>query len=259
MLLAAWPSMAAAGGWQDPLGNPHKDYTQHTSKCKVCHAVHEAESAPPDSQANGETLLRDSVASVCDYCHVGGPFLSVTQIYDSNPANYQAETGYEHTLVSGVTTIPDSGDPAGEADPSNDHTVTDFHCITCHSIHGAATVPGTSVLRVDPLGNGGSASDLTSFCADCHDNNYVTVYDTGAAGTDQSSHYMGVATKGLSSINARNCVSCHSGGAIGNPANSFSHMTYGMFFLKNAFDGNDGSDDLDGVCIDCHDQVGIGF
>ncbi|MHB9003613.1 MAG: hypothetical protein ACYC6C_06055, partial [Coriobacteriia bacterium] len=65
---------AYAGGYLDwadapqPANgsSPHGGYTTATTKCKVCHAVHEA-------QMGGEVLLRSTIADACNYCHVGGP------------------------------------------------------------------------------------------------------------------------------------------------------------------------------------------
>ena len=256
-ILWAFPAIASAGGWDNPIGNPHRNYTTSTDKCKVCHAVHEADNAA--NTFNGEKLLRTTTAGACDYCHVGGPFAgSITQVYNSTVASYSADTGFEHTLGSSVS-VPDSNDSAGQADPSNDYVIGTFDCQTCHSVHGAniINIVATKILRQDPLGDGDTAATTTAFCADCHDNNYVTAKDTGAVGTDQASHYMGAVTSAtLASTASSDCRSCHNGGATA-PANSYPHLTSGLQFLNDNYDQS--TWELDGVCLQCHPNVGNSF
>ena len=250
------PAVAMASGWDDPVaGNsPHGSYTVTTDKCKTCHAVHEAENA--GNTLNGEKLLRSSVISACDYCHVSSSF-AIQTVYNEVPANYSADTGQEHTLGTSVS-VPDSNDPAGQADSSNDYTIATFGCVSCHAVHGASTIgTGTNILKADPLGDGGAATTGTEFCADCHDNNDVTVKDTGAAGTDQVSHYMGAVTSAtLAAAASTDCNDCHKGGD-GSELNNYPHYTAGLQFLNDNYDGS--TWDLDGVCTECHPNAGTSF
>jgi nitrate/TMAO reductase-like tetraheme cytochrome c subunit len=242
------PAMALAGGWNTPSANPHGSYATNSNLCKSCHAVHEAELSP---ETNGEKLLRSTVAGACDYCHVGGA-ISATQVYNSLPASYAADVGNEHTLGTG-TDIPDSGDAAGSALTSNDYNI-DFSCVSCHSVHGANTLAGGNILKNNPYTpTAGTVTTLDEFCADCHDNNYVTVLDTGGA-SDQSSHVMTTTLGSIADNPSDNCRDCHSGGN-GTQANNWPHLTTGYDFLKDAY-AQFGTDAYDSVCLDCHSNVG---
>lgn len=242
--------------------SPHSGYLQTTNKCKVCHAVHEAENA--SNTLNGEKLLRSTVAAACDYCHVGGPFGSSLQVYGSNPAWYGASAGREHNIGSTFTTIPDSADPAGQA-TANDYAIAGgLRCLSCHSVHGAYTMPGRFVLKTNPNpSKPGSATTQTEFCTDCHSNNRVTVKDLGGV-NDQVSHYMGVVIGAtVASAASSECRSCHTGGSIAptGAVNSYPHYTRGRRFLKDTYSVVEtaGSVKLDGVCLDCHPNVSVLF
>ncbi len=259
-VVIALPALAWAGGWSAapvPAGSPHTGYATSTSKCKVCHAVHEAENAA--NTLNGEKLLRSTVTGSCDYCHVGGGF-AATQVYNSLPASYTANTGKEHTLSSANTTIPDSGDATGQANPANDYVLAGFNCVSCHAVHGANTIlAGVRILKANPgPSTKFTVTNQTGFCADCHDNNYATVKDL-VGGPDQTSHYMGAVTSAtLASTASDECRSCHSGAGTPTPANNFPHRTDGLDFLKDAYNGG-ATNLLDSVCLDCHPNVGSQF
>jgi len=257
LMVIALPAMASASGW-DPLtgGSPHSGFATTTDQCKMCHAVHEADDDA--GSLNGVKLLRSDASGACDYCHVQNNF-SIKEVYDNDSANYAADTGKEHTLSSGPTTIPDSGDvdggglPTGEADPADDYVLTDgLQCTDCHSVHGAGCIAGSKILKADPGPSprfvpGSLATSTTEFCADCHTNNYVTDKDVGG---DQSSHYMGAVTSATADAASTECRSCHSGGA-GTAANSFPHMTTGNKFLMDTYTDTN----LDRVCLNCHSGI----
>ncbi|MHB9002732.1 MAG: multiheme c-type cytochrome [Coriobacteriia bacterium] len=255
VMLFALPAVAMASGWVDPTANPHTGWTAATNKCKACHAVHEAENV--GNTLNGEKLLRSTVVGACDYCHVSANFAGIQKVYNADPANYALDTGKEHTLSSTVATdAPDSGDAAGLADPATDYAFAQFGCVSCHSVHGAGTFQaGANILKANPYtGDADAATTMTQFCTDCHDNNYVTLKDTGAAGVDQVSHYMGAAVKGQSIETSADCRNCHDGGVVGAAGNSWPHLTSGWNFLADASTSN-----LDTVCLSCHTTVGTAY
>jgi hypothetical protein len=66
--------------------SPHGGYNTTTNKCKVCHAVHRAESAYYLTRA-------ESQGDACTYCHVGSAHSS-TVVYDSDPAGTSASAGH---------------------------------------------------------------------------------------------------------------------------------------------------------------------
>lgn len=258
----ALPALAQAGGWVTTYypgtpDTPHKSYAQTSRKCQVCHAVHEAETTP--TATNGEKLLRSPVANSCDYCHVGGPFTSIYQVYGSNPTWYSTDTSRAHNIGAAFTRVVDSADPAGTV-TGNDYMIPGgLKCTSCHSVHSAYTIlAGADILKSNPMvSNPGTATDMNGFCADCHSNNWVTRKDF-PGGPDQVSHYMGSLTASNTAITAStNCRSCHNGALVPTAANNYPHYTTGKLFLKDAYSVVEtaGSTKLDGVCIDCHTQV----
>ncbi len=124
----------------------HSGYAQTTAKCGVCHSVHRAPvygtatagTSPttssryqlnPYETANADTqlLLRSTAAGACDFCHVtsgqklmyGG---DATKAWVSS-----ADTAYSWNEFYGHTT----------------------GCPSCHSTHGASTLPGSKNLKYD--------------------------------------------------------------------------------------------------------------
>jgi len=159
------PTFIAAGGPSHIT--PHQGYATTTGKCKVCHAVHGAGIVDVSGNITTERLLRSDAADSCSFCHL-------TNAYATNPygaaINYTAEIGSGHWNEHEATaTIP----------------VKYEGCVSCHSVHGGATIPGSHILKNDPArgvtselagasGGWGSFTDtaLTTqaeFCQDCHD------------------------------------------------------------------------------------------
>ncbi|GAB4250012.1 MAG: hypothetical protein Kow00129_10860 [Thermoleophilia bacterium] len=233
--------------------SPHGGYTDATSKCNVCHAVHGA-------TAGGEALLQTTRANACLYCHVSGGATSLI-VYNGADANYT--TDYENNHAA-------THQGAG----SNIYA----GCVSCHSVHGADTWdpdPATSepenILKAQPgtgsSGAGAIAADVTSldeFCVDCHDNRADAGCNNchgGATGTSMdhvyiesadngTQHVMTTADNVRAFVSSTNCTSCHSGGD-GTQANSFPHLTTARQFLADST--NDGVDDgYDEICLDCH-------
>jgi predicted CXXCH cytochrome family protein len=99
-----------------PHDTPHSGYSTTTTKCAVCHAVHKA-------PADGELLLRSTVADACVYCHIETS-LGVIVIYGGNADNY-----------SGV-------------DTDHGHQAPAVQCSDCHSVHGANTFGGPAATKI---------------------------------------------------------------------------------------------------------------
>lgn len=254
----------------DAPATPHKGYTQNTTKCLVCHAVHKADAA-------GQVLLGATVASACDYCHVTVAGVSTKHVYNNNPANYGTDTVFNHNVG----------------------------CTGCHAVHGASTVDqsdySSAILKRDPsalqsglptnwdttsAGLDGPGA-LSAFCTQCHpyftgtyadsdgDGNITTL----ASGTFNS-HIMtddfvsydsanGATISGepVAYASSAYCISCHDGGS-GTVADNFPHLTAGAGFMKSAAFKTDTADAAlktteDGVCLKCHRNTsatsGIGY
>ncbi len=107
----------------DPsIGDVHNGYTMTSTKCAVCHSVHEAPvsgytsdpaSIPPAGD-NPEMLLRTSVADSCTYCHITTNLGGVI-VYDGAEDNYVSQN------------------PFG-------HQIDDAQCVDCHTVHGAGAI-----------------------------------------------------------------------------------------------------------------------
>lgn len=241
--------VALASGYQTPAAGtaPHGGYLDSTSKCKYCHAVHEAISG-------GERLLRTTMAQSCDDCHITGTY-GIKEVYNDSTTNYTNSTGKEHTLGGTSVTIPDS----------NKAALSTFNCLSCHTVHGANAIGApsdyTNILRQDPYGEGGTISGTytgrdtsqgNSFCADCHNKNLVYI-------RNGTSHVMTTALDSIAYSKSEFCGECHKGGVNPNKANSYPHMTTGLQFLKDNYDGT--TTKLDSVCISCHQSgttLGVG-
>ncbi|TLM77118.1 MAG: hypothetical protein FDZ70_05870 [Actinobacteria bacterium] len=268
-------------GWQafSPItagDSPHGGYSTASNKCAVCHAIHGAENAA--NNMNGEALLRSTRAGACDYCHVGGPFTSIYQVYQSNPAKYAADSGFEHSVGAAYTQIQDSNDTTttnGAWDPANDYTITGgLACVSCHTVHGKNAIGGatpTNILKLNPNPSNSTSvpSGVTAanydpwFCQDCHTSNYITAHDStiSAGGYDTSSHIMTssvsaslVSLTATDSSRSDNCRDCHEGAS--NPAsinagNNYPHYTAGKYFLTDAFNQT-GTVKYDAICLRCH-------
>lgn len=243
VFVAAVSGVALSSGYIEPttgMGSPHGGYLDSTTKCKVCHAVHEP-------TPGGERLLRTVTLQACDGCHITGNY-GIKEVYNDSTTNYTNATGKEHTLGGTSVTIPDS----------NKSALSVFNCVSCHTQHGANAIGSdladyTNILKNDPYGDGSpitgvtytgrNTSALNSFCSDCHNKNLVIIRNS-------TSHVMTTTLDSIAFSTSEFCGRCHKGGVNPNKANSFPHMTTGLKFLKDDYD--DTTTKLDSVCISCH-------
>ncbi|MDO8963044.1 MAG: cytochrome c3 family protein, partial [Coriobacteriia bacterium] len=99
---------------------PHRHYSTTTSKCAVCHSVHNA-------PAGGIILLRGAtVSATCLMCHDGT----------------QSGIGPYHTIEKhgGVVTAEHEVDVTNAIPGGSTDLVGNLGCSNCHSVHGAKTV-----------------------------------------------------------------------------------------------------------------------
>ena len=248
---------AAGGGYLTPTAgqNPHGGYSSTSNKCKVCHAVHGAEGA--------EALLRSTRANACVYCHTGSTF-SIMKPYGTDATRYTNDYENNHSATHSGTTY--NG------------------CVNCHSVHGSDVLSNVAenidegmILRTDPggamMGTGtgavaAPATDLDTFCRDCHDGTARADGSGTCTGgchpqamqvTDDPnrngvSHIMTTAKENaggteVAFLTSETCRSCHSGAQTYVDGNSFPHITSGAQFLA---DTHTSTSPLDQVCLDCH-------
>ncbi len=95
---------------------PHAGYTSATTKCGVCHAVHQA--LAPGS----ELLLRTTVADACTYCHITTD-TGVTVVYGGDADNYTTQDNHGHQSPAVM-------------------------CASCHAVHGANTFKGDAAAKI---------------------------------------------------------------------------------------------------------------
>lgn len=266
VLVLALSSAAVAiegdSSWLPASGSPHGAYDTNTVKCRVCHALHQAD-------ATGEVLLQGTVADACTYCHIS-TFAGKIRVYNGVSGNYTTAGNKAHDSAGGAT------------------------CVNCHQVHGATSQMFNhaylreKILKSGPIQGGvtvnaGDANDVavSKYCTRCHgatSDYYETAYDTGA----QTSHVMvagdlsdygDAAGNGVGTFDGQvawtgseTCVACHADGVRNQSdgtnkilASSYPHFTAGARFLTSAADaGNVGAmvpaanGSADGVCIRCH-------
>lgn len=130
------------GSYSDGTASPHKNYSQTTAKCGVCHSVHRApvygtgSTATPTTSsrytlsqytvANADTnlLLKSTANGACDFCHVSSGYYlmyggDATKQWVSGPSTYSWNEFYGHSTS----------------------------CTQCHAVHGANTLPGSKILK----------------------------------------------------------------------------------------------------------------
>lgn len=276
---------AQAGGYRTPTAgqSPHGNYSDSGSKCKVCHAVHNA-----NTGSGEETLLRSSRENACVFCHISGAW-SIEKVYGGIVANYTGDSRYNHDSDHAVQVWG----PANYAG-----------CPQCHSVHGANVLTGyeSKIVSNDPgPWLPAPVTDLNQFCRDCHeDDNYPggpyggeygwrcgachnDMFFTrgGEDGVDLVDQYPAFATQARDGVShvmtttltnatgaqvawsySDDCRDCHAGGN-GTVNNSFPHYTSGAYFLDDQYtppDGPPGGLDtgMDRVCLNCHAEGGDG-
>lgn len=166
-LLLLMAQIAMGSGYVSLSGQPHGGYTDGTNKCKICHAVHIAES-PYKLLRAGST----DVASACNYCHgLNGAVVSARYVV-LNTAGHGP--GGQTNVI-----LPDNPDNAA-------YTFTNFGCVSCHALHGSGGLGSTAVigrvlttalttnanLRAQPnpatVAFGGAQISLSQWCTACH-------------------------------------------------------------------------------------------
>jgi hypothetical protein len=270
--IAIWnPTEAVNGVFPNNTRSPHGNFSSTSNRCRVCHAVHGANSDSWRLLGDGATDL----LSACDVCHDTG---GLTNAQPYGVKVYTTIRG-EHTL--GSTVVPDSSVSLGN------NTAAALSCNSCHSVHGANTLQGANVragdeylgkiLRLDPNGDesrlasgtvgiegsgtvvvagGADSSDAaaTNFCSDCHNKNPnwndVAPLSQDVTRTNGASHVQGPAADGTLSVNGitttvawdyakAGCRDCHSASDAGN----YRDTTYTASGL-NAFPHQTASDKL---------------
>lgn len=276
-------SVALAGGYQTGgFGTtPHSGYASTSTKCKVCHAAH-------DAAAGGQVLLSSTVANACNYCHITTA-TSSKHPYGDTEANYTSDTAWNHSGV-GYASIANTD---AKASFVNQETST---CNDCHSVHGAnaITIGTTTIAKKDPgVAGGPTATDENTFCANCHRSNHYSTSYNGAAPANYFglSHIQGAANPSYGNTSATytgrvagtastGCSNCHKVGDgtdrdVGTAPyiRNFPHRTQldattgALEFLDTTYFGTawnavTSTNKLDKVCLNCHyDGVtfGVGY
>jgi hypothetical protein len=138
------------------VAGPHAGYTESTTKCEVCHAVHRAPApnvswtgaslirggewaraeyrADPTPGVNTQLLLMSSAAGACNYCHINTS-VGGQQLYGGQASNILGpwDEGYGH------------------------HNA----CTGCHAVHGAFALNANNANGVLGSKNGLSGAALT--------------------------------------------------------------------------------------------------
>ncbi len=169
------PVAALAAGYNTPTAgqSPHGGYSDASTKCKVCHAVHNASSSIEATFSPPQVLLRTTrglpsgaVYSqkngfACVYCHITGVW-SIKKVYDGVLANYQGDSRYNHDDNHRRMTQIWGNIPTNYVG-----------CMSCHSVHGAYVLEGyeADIVKSNPNTNWDdlTVNNLTNFCRDCHE------------------------------------------------------------------------------------------
>lgn len=243
-----------AAGYQPAQGvQPHGGYTISSNKCKICHAVH---GTPKGSLHLLPKLVNSPDWGGCEQCHSEASSFAAPTVYSM--------VGYkgQHSVDGSAIVIPDSSKqlpvigynpglkPAEESLRKYATRVRRWKggkdtmplkCLHCHSPHGNNVMGGGKVLRWDPARDGGKAQNLTQFCADCHNKNYVIK-------SNKASHPLrDPGKKRIAFSSASACTSCHNA-AKSSRGGQFPHQSIGASLLKAQYNGTN----IDGVCLDCH-------
>jgi cytochrome c5 len=278
----------------NPGVSPHGGYSVSSTKCNVCHAVHNPGNpaattvdtvAGRTTRATGTNfLLRTANTQACITCHVSNTYAIVT-VYNEDV-----------TLYNGNGASRTASESAAHNSGTNDGGYVGFGCTSCHNTHGALSVVASAdaylaskllvtTTSVDPDApawasdattntprDAASSQNLSRWCSQCH-----IYYNTNAHGTTGTDSHPMVAATGSASAGSQYCVSCHNAGVINsnaaaNGVNSFPHYTTAARFMNVAAssvaasspavpDAN-GQVKSDGACLKCHTNgttTGIGI
>ncbi len=298
-LTLLWASAvpALAGGYDTPTSgqSPHGGYADSSTKCKVCHAVHNAAASAETTFSPPQALLRTrrgvpqptterfNNGVACAFCHIVGSW-SLKTVYDGRLDRYQSNSRYNHDdnhRYFGGTRKNYAG------------------CMSCHSVHGSNLLPGYEADIVsanpNPDWNAITVSSLTNFCRDCHEdpstafgtwgyrcgNCHISVVHRGGTDdvdeTDQLPPFYDESRDGVTHVmtatlsgnygtqvawsDSTDCRDCHMGGGY-TQANSFPHLTSGAYFLDDTYQPpdtfNSADTQMDRVCLNCHAEGGNG-
>jgi len=287
-----------AGGYNDPTAgqSPHGGYANSSTKCKVCHAVHNAAASVDATYSPPQALLRtrrgvplpdtwdrSKNGMACAFCHIAGVW-SIKKVYGGLLERYQTNSRYNHDdnhRYFGGTRKNYAG------------------CMSCHSVHGANCLPGYEADIVsgnpNPDWNDLTVNNLNNFCRDCHEdpstsfgtygyrcgNCHLAIGDRGGEDptqdTDQLPPFYHEDRNGMTHVMTTNlsgnygtqvawsasddCRDCHAGGN-NTQDNSFPHLTSGAYFLDDAYQPpdtfNSADTQMDRVCLNCHAEGGDG-
>jgi len=224
-LLVILVSTASAAGWHDikaggsitgddgtwsSAKSPHDDLQTSTNQCKACHSVHEAELSknginnPEMYGPNDKSfkLLRDkNRVTECNSCHDATSGLSDMRPYKIGESK---KVRGEHSL--GSTRIPDA-DVEGKI--FNAIERDGLSCGTCHSVHGAFTMDGSSVdpqwankiLKKDPANNGGDVAISTKYFVNGQETDIAGGFLVTAGNSNANNNYGG--------SKSAFCIDCH--------------------------------------------------
>lgn len=268
---------AYAGGYSAWVGggangtSPHGGYSDSTTKCKVCHAVHNASTG-----AGQQSLLRSAKGGdACIYCHL-------------NPGTVSAKRPYGQgggSVSNYVRTILDTDIDWNHASWHSD-SAPYTGCPSCHATHGANTIPGEKDLNNNPgKAIAGAVTTKMEFCRDCHNKTGGNLLAGGCfagchGGTpyqpnsisseyftevrDEITHVMTTTLTGTGSgglqvawKTSETCQQCHAAGQPFANGDSYPHYTpNAVQFLDYGYTTQD--TDLDRVCMNCHTDSGSG-
>lgn len=180
----------------------------------------------------GRTIIRDPNQG-CMYCHYGPTAQSTLIVYEYPTSSISSV----HDINYVMTRIPFSTKSKN----------IPLKCLVCHTDHSAVgAIPGSSLLRSDPFGDGGVCTNLEEFCSDCH--NIPRPYPP----LTFINHPSNVSANFRTSFkDVNDCFSCHSEGidSIGD----FPHQGFSFKFLGKGADGNTVTgNSVDSSCLKCH-------
>lgn len=271
---ADWDDISALAGNLPVGSSPHGEYQTTSQKCKVCHAVHNA-------NPGGQALLMSTMADSCSYCHVSAK-VSNYVVYDGKTVNYSG-TDFQNAHNSYSV----SGEEQG------------VRCTDCHQVHAAYNkmtlneyltdkiLSGPAVYNSgnydplagapQPLATDDAETAISKWCTRCHLRDY-NYYSDGEYFPGLATHVMKAPSSNYQSVQpessiaaavayngSENCSSCH-GSQRYDGLHAWPHYTSGARFLLVAASSAVASSGAapgetrhDKVCLRCHrNGAGLG-